>query len=470
MKMVFRSFLLLLFCLLFMLHCDSPTSSSKKSQILSIADVWRSDAEDYDGDEYYSYAHLNIDVDVSTGTKEVVLEVGIRPHDPADTSNYYLFASSPALTIEGSTQDDAVYLKMEGLPQGSYDILILVYNSSDLETPVVQALPEDDEDLGAVPIELTSTDVGLAIYDVFWVEEVDNDADGYKSEAVMVVDLNANYNVSSSVFLGIFGKLTSASNYELMAISDTFTVAGNSSNDAVGFRFTNTPLHDSYDFLVEAYYYYGIGTEDQANKLNDPDLGNVLLEPASEDLKTETLSHYDGIFEDAIWYTSGDFSALTRFVVGFEKPANAGTCFVRAIRFYLTSNANNYRVPVKLCVIGTNSNLYSAALPVYVMLGWNYYEVNVDVTNESEFYAGYLQTQANWPQLSTDTTWPHSGQSFWHNGSAWVAETGLDYAIAVDIEYEITGSTKQNKIVREWLPASVSAGMPQTVNSISDLP
>ena len=166
--------------------------------------------------------------------------MGIRPHDPADTSNYYLFATSPALEIEGSSQDDAVYLGMEGLPQGSYDILILVYNSSNTETPVVQALSEDDEDLGDIPLELTTTDVGLAIYDVFWTEEVDHDGDGYKSEASLVVDADVNYTVSSTVFLGIFGKLSSASAYDLLAVSDTFSVTGNSGNDARKFRITSS--------------------------------------------------------------------------------------------------------------------------------------------------------------------------------------------------------------------------------------
>ena len=392
----------------------------------------------------------------------VILEIGIRVHDPADTLLYYLYATSPTIAIDGSSQDDAVYLGIGDLPQSGFDFLILVYRSSDIENPIAEAIPQTHADLGNVPFEIGSTDAGLEIFDVFWADNVDNDGDGYSSEAVMGVDVDVSAGFSSVAYLAIYSKLTSASSYNLITVTDTFTVNGASSGDAVGFRFINFP-HESHDFLIQAYYFDGIDVEDQVDKNNDSDLGNIWLEPSDEDLFSATLQHHDGSFEDAIWYTDGIFSSQTVFLVGFEKPANATICFIKSILINISSDGTG----IKLRVIGTDSDIYTPALDVYTRTGPNYFPVNIDVSNENNFFVGYLQNVANKPKLSLDTTAPHSGESWWYDGEQWIAETTRDYGISVFIEYTVDSgtSTKSPKMYTKWIPAAISS-RPGNINQV----
>ena len=459
----FRIALFLIISTVLFTHCNSPTDSKSPKQEVSVADVWFSDSEDFDGDGYNSYARLNIDVNVSSGSMDVFLEVGIRVHDPVDTLLYSLYATSPTITIDGSSQDDAVYLGIDDLLQSGFDFLILVYRSSDTENPIAEATPQTHADLGNVPFEIGSTDAGLEIFDVFWVDYVDNDGDGYNSEALMGVDVDVSAGWSSVAYLAIYSKLTSASTYSHITDTDTFTVNGASSGDAVGFRFTNFP-HDSYDFLIKAYYFDGIEVEDQVDKNNDSDLGNIWLEPSDEDFLSATLQHHDGSFEDAIWYTSGDFSSQTMFVVGFDKPTNSTFCYIKSISIRISSDAAG----IKLRVLGTESNIYTPAMYSYTRTGPNYFPVNVDVSNENKFFVGYLQNVANKPKLSLDTTAPHSGESWWYDGSEWIAETSWDYGISVFIEYAVDSgtSTKSSKMYTKWLPASISS-KPGNVNQVA---
>jgi len=177
-----------------------------------------------------------------------------------------------------------------------------------------------------------------------------------------------------------------------------------------------------------------------------------------------SLSHYDGSFEDAIWYTTGDFSSNTMFVVGFDKPAKAITCIIKTI----TLRISGERAGIQLRVLGTESNLYTPSLESYVNIGWNSFEVNVDVSNETRFFAGYLQVVANKPQLAIDTSAPHSGASYWHDGSQWVPETERDYGIAVQIAYTLIAGTmaKPAEWHTEWLPATIGSES-EKINQIS---
>ncbi len=463
MKRVFMNTLYLLTGFLLLTHCNTPTDSDSDPQTLTFKEIWFSDSEDLDEDGYNSYARLNIDMDVNKGAMDVIIEVGIRVHDPADTSYYYLYATSPVISVDGSSEEDARYLGIDNLPQSGFDFLILAYKSSDMDNPIAEAAPQTHSVLGNVPFEIANTDASLEIFDVFWADNVDKDGDGFSSEALMGVDVDVLYGMNSVAFLAIYSKLSSASTYNLITVSDTFTVSGESSGDAVGFRLVNFP-HNTYDFLVNAYYYDGIDVEDQFEKTIDSDMGNVKLETAEQDMFEASLSHYDGSFEDAIWYTSGDFSSQTMFVVGFDKPVNADSCFVKSISIRISSDP----AAVKLRVLGTESNLYTPALDVYVNTGWNAFDVNVDVSNDTRFFAGYLQTQVLKPKLSIDTTAPHSGASYWHDGAQWVSETERDYGIAVQIAYTLDGGPMAKPVEwhTKWLPASIGSKSGQT-NQVS---
>ena len=90
--------------------CTSPSSSRTTPQVFSFANVWFSNPQDMDGDGYVVSAHLNFDVDVSRGSKDVIAIVGVRIHDPDDAADYYIYTESIPFPVEGSGSDDAVYL------------------------------------------------------------------------------------------------------------------------------------------------------------------------------------------------------------------------------------------------------------------------------------------------------------------------------------------------------------------------
>jgi hypothetical protein len=468
MKLFFRFILFLFISTLLLNNCNTPTDSKSGSQTLTVANVWFTNSEDYDNDGYNSYARLNIDVNISSGSENIILEVGIRVHDPADTALFYLYATSPVIPIEGNSQDDARSLGIADLPQGAFDFLILVYRSSDTEIPVAEANPETHSALKNVPFEIESTDAGLEIFDVFHLDFVDHDGDGYASELYMGVDVDVSVGFSSVAFLAIFSKESSESDYQLLSVTDTFTVVGESSDDAVGFQLTNFPKN-SYDFLIQAYYFDGIDVEDQMDKNDDLQLADIWLEPANEDFIIESLQHHDDSFEDAIWYDSGDFTSSTMFVAGFNKPANTVSCYITMISLHMSSDPVNNMAPIKLRALGTSSTLFSPVTKYFCYPGWTNYAVNIDISNEDRFFAGYLQTLADIPKLSLDRTFPHSGSSYWYDGSEWIPEESWDYGISVQIEYIPDDGivTKQSKTITKWLTPTASS-LPSGVNQVAN--
>lgn len=169
---------LLLICLLlpllFAIQCSNPTKSKSKKTVVTIMDIWFSDAVDNDGDGFNSYARLNFDLDVNTSSYNVFIIIGLRFYDQADTGTYYLYLKSENFNIEGTGSGDAKYISIGlpnlELPMASYDFILQVFSTSNENVIIAQAKWSDFSTLGNVPMETVAEDP-LAQYTWLWYHD-----------------------------------------------------------------------------------------------------------------------------------------------------------------------------------------------------------------------------------------------------------------------------------------------------------
>ena len=151
--------------MLFLYDCSSPTKSKKKT-VVTISDVWITDAIDIDGDGYNSYLRLNFDLDVNKSDSiNVFVRLGIRVSDPMDTASYIPLFESIDFKIAGTSPEDGKYIGVE-LPSpndetymGVFDFLLEVYLSSNPNTRMAYASESEDADMGQIPMETSQIDV-----------------------------------------------------------------------------------------------------------------------------------------------------------------------------------------------------------------------------------------------------------------------------------------------------------------------
>ena len=459
-------FVLILLLAMYFNNCSSSSESKPKKQVVSFADVWFSNAVDNDSDGYYSYLRLNFDLDVSSGSADLFVQIYWRFTDPLDTAGYWNYMESTVFSINGTTSDDAVYISVglpnDELPEWSYDFWILVYKESDPENPILEMASYNDDNYGDVltdiPIEESITDAALTIYDAYWDEVIDNDEDGYASQADLVVDVDVNLGVTTYVYLVISQKSYSSSTYSLLAVTETFTITGANPADAVAIFIDNFP-HGLYDFKIDAYYDVGSYIEDTDDASTNSDLNDVQLELSGEDeapLGT-WLSYDDSYLEDAL---SSDLPSY--FAVRFDKPAGTVTCSVREIYLYVTSRDTtasyaNFKIWSATINNMPSTYLYDGTTNVYIAYdGNNYYPVDVDISANDVFFVGYYMTYGFGFYLGADTSSPDY-RSYLRNSSTinWRLNLLDDFCIRAYVEYT-TGKNKNSLVTHgEWIDVSV---------------
>lgn len=447
-------------------NCSSSSESKPKKQVVSFADVWFSDGIDNDQDGYYSYLRLNFDLDVSTGSTDLFVQVYWRFTDPLDTAGYWTYMESTVFSINGSTSDDAVYISVgspnDELTEDSYDFMIWVYQESDPDNPILELASYNDDNfdnaLTNIQIEESITDAALTIYDSYWDDVVDNDEDGYASQANLVVDVDVNLGVTTYVYLVIYQKSYSSSSYSLLAVTETFPISGTNSTDAVSMTIDDFP-HGLYDFKIDVYYDVGYYVEDTDDASTNSDLNDVQLELAAEDIAPLGMWMYydDSYLEDAL---SSDLPSY--FAVRFNQPSGAVTCSVREIYLYVTSRDTtasyaNFKIWSSTINNLPSTYLYDGTTNVYIAYdGNNYYPVNVDVSANDVFYVGYYMTYGFGFYLGADSSSPDA-RSYFRNSSTinWRMNLLDDFCIRAYVEYT-TGKNKNSLVTHgEWIDVSV---------------
>jgi len=338
MKNYILRFLTICIAMLFLYDCSSPTKSKKSKTIVTINDVWITNAEDNDGDGYNSYLRLNFDLDVNKpDSVEVFVLLGVRVTDPMDTASYYIYFESVDFKIAGASTADGKYISVGSpnieLPMGVFDFLLEVYYSSDPNTRITYASKTEDADMGGISMETFQEDI--VIY-------------------------------------------------------------------------------------------------------------------------TDWLSYNDGSFENG-YAINNDYGY---FAVKFDQPAGALTCVVKQIAYHISVNASN------VWIRGwddfnnyPDTRIYTTTTNTYLNTGWNFINIDIDVSSYDPFYIGYYQINygSGSPYISADETTPLFGRSYYRpiSASSWTNDTDGDYAIEVFIEYTSTSANGKSIVKSEWLSAEL---------------
>jgi hypothetical protein len=256
--------------------------------VVTLDNMWISDTVDTDLDGYNSSFHFNFDLNAAGGSKDVFVLLAARPYDPSDKDPYFSYFTSADFTVAGNVLD-VKYLNIDNsdafFPQGNYDFLFIVFDSSDPEVRLVEVSASDTPMLRSIPLEPTDTENKIMIWDAWFDDQVDIDGDGYDSEAWLVFDIDEENGSGEDVYIDISYKTSSSQNFVPLVTTEVFTVTG-AADDPRGIEVTNYHNfnHESYDFKLELKFAgYDQNIEDQSNHVTDTDLGSVNLELSSED-------------------------------------------------------------------------------------------------------------------------------------------------------------------------------------------
>jgi hypothetical protein len=268
---------------------------------LNIYDAYWNSFIDNDGDDYASEAELIVDVEVNEGaTAEVFLLLYIKP---ASSEDWALITDPQDITtfvVTGLSDEDAQSIPMSfEIPHDLYDFKVEVFYAEgfyyDQDIWLIEDVhdPSNNSDLNDVPLEPAAEDIAVAIeiYDAEWSDEVDNDGDGYASEANLKIDADVISGGDAAIYAKIYYKLSTSTSYDLLYTTTTFNISGFSSGDKYAVNISNL-AHDTYDFKVEAFFSGSTDVQHEMDKntTRGDDLGGVQFELASEDQAAQAFT------------------------------------------------------------------------------------------------------------------------------------------------------------------------------------
>lgn len=348
MKTVYKySYLSLLFLPLFFSQCGNKASEPTPAQVVTIADMWYGNVTDYDGDGFVSFFNLYFDLDINKGSKEAFVLLAIRFYDAVDTTTYIELFSSESFTIEGSTDDDALYIDVElpsnALPATGYDFLFLVLDNENPDQRLAEMSATDQELLLNVPLEHIDDDLMITIGNMWVSDTVDTDLDGYNSSFHFNFDLNATGG-SKDVFVMMAARPydpSDADPYFSYFTSSDFTVSGND----LDVKFINIDNSDGffpqggYDFLFIVF-----DSDDPEIRLlevsagTSPMLRNIMMEPTDTE---NMITIWDAWIDNEVDIDGDNYSSEAWLVFDVDEENGLGEDVYAEI-WYKTSAAQTY--------------------------------------------------------------------------------------------------------------------------------
>ncbi len=123
-----------------------------------------------------------------------------------------------------------------------------------------------------------------SIYDAWWENVVDNDGDGYASQADLMWDADVSGGSGSlSVEYDIYNRLAGASDWVRVRTVGPQTIAGVSSGDAYGTTISGSGAPANYEYAIGVAQVGADHYDDLRYPSDDADLGQVRLEGAAND-------------------------------------------------------------------------------------------------------------------------------------------------------------------------------------------
>ncbi|MBI2569255.1 MAG: choice-of-anchor H family protein [Candidatus Schekmanbacteria bacterium] len=252
----------------------------------TVYDAWWSSSLDSDGDGYARQARLNWDPDVSGGSGSLTVFEKIY-WKRWSSSSWTLLGTTPSHTITGAATSDAVYTVINGGSHDLYDWRIDVYRAGSGSPDNVRD-PGIDASLDNVKLETAGEDPAptatrATIYDAWWTNLVDYDRDRYVRQARLSWDPDVSGGSGSlTVFEKIYWKRWSSSTWTLLGTTNTHTITGAATSDAV-YVTIGGGSHDLYDWRIDVYR-VGVSTPDNIRHAgNDWNLDNTRFETSAQD-------------------------------------------------------------------------------------------------------------------------------------------------------------------------------------------
>ena len=326
--------------------CEKSPSDPADNLEYSVFETWWDTDVDSDNDGYYQYKELNFDVDVSSGTELVTVKVYYRV---SGTTTYSLYTTTPEFEITDYSYEDAKWVAIGApnteLAHGTYDFMIKVFRGTST-TVKAEYGPDDDSTLGQVGIESSAEDTPSVIYSIYnawWTNEVDNDADYYYQYA----RLNFDADVSSgthTVYAKIGYKSSSSSVYTEYYTTPEFDITESATSDEqwVSIGSPNLELsHGLYDFRIELFPAGSLTAVVTADAEDDGDLSSEAFELAAEDGEsTETYTVYNAWWTDAVDNDSDGYTWGRNLNMDIDCSDGTHDIYVRLL--YKTSASGSY--------------------------------------------------------------------------------------------------------------------------------
>lgn len=149
---------LILICFLILNFIFCGDNGVNNSETYTVADTWWTETKDDDADGYARYSRLNFDVDVSSGTHAVYVEIYYKLYNSGDYSLYYKTSDFEVTGISDSTWHLIGVGGTNGeLPHNCYDFELRIYKSGSSKVRETYG-QTDDPDLNDQYFEPASED------------------------------------------------------------------------------------------------------------------------------------------------------------------------------------------------------------------------------------------------------------------------------------------------------------------------
>lgn len=323
---------LAIFLLAITLSYCKKSADPQPAQKVEIKEVYFSDPKDFDGDGFVSYFKFNFELDINTGSKQFYVWLGVRFNTDQDTASYFEYYESVDLTA-ASGSNNSWFISVGGvngeLPFAAYDFLFIVFDPVTNER-IDERSAGDLALLSNVPIEYAETDIGVSIFNAWFEDEVDNDGDGYDAENWMWVDVDESDGGGVQVFLDLYYRPTGTTPYTYIGFTNTFSITGNATTDAVGFPVTDYVdfSHGSYDFWIDVLFDGWYNVEDTRNPANDLDLSAVPLELPSED-QVQIIYVGDAIIISSIDLDADGYKSEITYAIDVDVSSGSANVFMQ---------------------------------------------------------------------------------------------------------------------------------------------
>jgi len=298
----------------------------------------------------------------------------------------------------------------------------------------------------------------VSIEDVWIENRLDQDGDGYASDAHVYFRLKTNVDRAEVIIkLGIReSDPMDETQYTLCFQSENIMVEGSSEENSWFIAISNIDYNltvASYDLLLQVFP----GNEPdnivaEAATGSDSDLGGILLEPGNEDLQqlAEWISLIDDdICEDSFTYyprypTGSIFYALAQ---KFTLPAGSRSAKIKKIAINLPSLYVNPG-SLGITIYDDDSDapgivLHSVDFENITVTGWNELTVDYDLGFENKFYIS-VPPSIDYAIGVDNNSSSNAGMHYFYTSSnppreGW-AESGKNYGIKVYVEYQLSGN------------------------------